>query len=52
MDGRVAQELKDYNGNLFFNQNSTIEGKIRLGVTWSVDWSVYQSIIYLVIANS
>jgi predicted Zn-ribbon and HTH transcriptional regulator len=38
MDGRVAQELKDHNGNLFFNQDSIIEGEIRLGVTWSVDW--------------
>jgi hypothetical protein len=38
MDGRVAQELKDSNGNLFFDSNSLIDGEIRLGVTWSVDW--------------
>jgi predicted Zn-ribbon and HTH transcriptional regulator len=40
MDGCVAQELTDHNGNLFFNQNSTIDGEIHLGVTWSVDWYV------------
>jgi hypothetical protein len=42
MDGRVAQELKDHNGNLFFNPASLIESEIRLGVTWSVDWCVHQ----------
>jgi hypothetical protein len=37
MDGCVAQELKDYTGNLFFNSNSlaasvrTLEGLSRLG---------------------
>jgi hypothetical protein len=38
MDGRIAQELKDHNSNLFFDMDSLINHKIRLGVTWSVDW--------------
>jgi hypothetical protein len=38
MDGWVAQELQDSNGNLFFDSNSLIDSEIRLGVTWSVDW--------------
>jgi hypothetical protein len=42
MDGRVAQELKDANGNLFFDPASLVEDEIRLGVTWSVDWYVHQ----------
>jgi hypothetical protein len=42
MDGRVAQELKDDNGNRFFDPTSLIEGEIRLGVTWSVDWYVHR----------
>jgi DNA-directed RNA polymerase subunit RPC12/RpoP len=40
MDGRVAQELKDHAGNLFFDRNSLDADEIRLGVTWSVDWYV------------
>jgi hypothetical protein len=38
MDGRVAKELKDNTGNLFFDPNSVDPHEIRLGVTWSVDW--------------
>jgi hypothetical protein len=40
MDGRVAQELKDNAGNLFFDPESLDANEIRLGVTWSVDWYV------------
>jgi DNA-directed RNA polymerase subunit RPC12/RpoP len=40
MDGRIAQELKDNLGNLFFDRNSLDANEIRLGVTWSVDWYV------------
>jgi DNA-directed RNA polymerase subunit RPC12/RpoP len=40
MDGRVAQELKDSTGNLFFDSNSLAANEIRLGVTWSIDWCV------------
>jgi hypothetical protein len=38
MDGRVAKELKDNAGNLFFDPNSVDPNKIHLGVIWSVDW--------------
>jgi hypothetical protein len=46
MDGRVAQELKDHNGNLFFDSASLIEDEICLGVTWSVDWCVTSSFCF------
>jgi hypothetical protein len=38
MDGRVAQELKDNAGNLFFDPKSLEPNKICLGVTWSINW--------------